>query len=101
LGSSKTSEAGVDTKLEEGEGSALCRGELEEEAGSPKSGRYGLSWVLIGDDGRSMRAACPSKQAFVVGKKTRFNVDGSSFGGGKSMSGRDPASNCYNCVNGS
>ena len=35
-------EAGVDTKLKEGEDAVLCRGELEDEEGSPKSGRYGL-----------------------------------------------------------
>jgi hypothetical protein len=48
LGSSKTLEAGVDTKLEEGEVGILDRGELEEEAGSPTPGRYGLSWVFMG-----------------------------------------------------
>jgi hypothetical protein len=66
LGSSKTLEAGVDTRLEEAEVGRLeeaevgrleeaeagrleeaevgiiDRGELEEEAGSPTSGRYGL-----------------------------------------------------------
>jgi len=55
LGSSKTLEAGVDTKLKEGlregEGRTLDRGELEEEAGSPKAGRYGLLGVPMGADG--------------------------------------------------
>lgn len=51
LGSSKTVEDGVDSKLKEGEGVALYRGELPEDAGSPKSGRYGLLWVFMGDDG--------------------------------------------------
>jgi hypothetical protein len=48
LGSYKTAEAGVDTKLKDGEGATLYRGELGEEAGSPKSGRYGLLWVFMG-----------------------------------------------------
>jgi len=52
LGSSRTLEAGVDTKLKEGEDAVLCRGELEEEGGSPKSGRYGLlGRVFISADG--------------------------------------------------
>jgi hypothetical protein len=44
-------EDGVDSKLEEGEGGTLYRGELKVEAGSPKSGRYGLLWVFMGADG--------------------------------------------------
>jgi hypothetical protein len=48
LGSSKTLEAVVDTRLEEGEVGILDRGELEEEAGSPTSGRCGLWWVFMG-----------------------------------------------------
>jgi hypothetical protein len=38
----------VDTRLEEGEVGILDRDELEGEAGSPASGRYGLSWVFMG-----------------------------------------------------
>lgn len=41
----------MDSKLKEGEGVELCRGELPDEAGSPKSGRNGLLWVFMGDDG--------------------------------------------------
>lgn len=41
----------MDSKLEEGEGGTLYRGELKVEAGSPKSGRYGLLWVFMGADG--------------------------------------------------
>jgi hypothetical protein len=64
LGSSETLVAGVDTRLKEGEVGRLedaevgglekaelgilDRGELEEEAGSPTSGRYGLWWVFMG-----------------------------------------------------
>jgi hypothetical protein len=71
LGSSKTLDAGVDTRLEEGEVGRLeeaevgrlegaemgrleeaevgipDRGDLGEEAGSPTSGRYGLWWVFM------------------------------------------------------
>lgn len=72
MGSSETLVAGVDTRLKEGEVGRLedaevgrledaevgglekaelgilDRGELEEEAGSPTSGRYGLWWVFMG-----------------------------------------------------
>ena len=37
----------MDTRVKEGEGGVLDRGELEEEAGSPKSGRYGLWGVFM------------------------------------------------------
>ena len=47
MGSSKTLDAGVDTRLEEAEVGILDRGDLGEEAGSPTSGRYGLWWVFM------------------------------------------------------
>ena len=66
-------EAGVDTKLKEGEDAVLCRDELEEEGGSPELGRYGLlGRVFMSADvtGNGWRAVCPDKQAFVAGGKT-------------------------------
>lgn len=75
LGSSTMLEAGVDTKLKEGEDAVLCRGELEDEEGSPKSGRYGLlGRVFMSADvtGDGWRAVCPNKQAFVAGGKEKL-----------------------------
>ena len=55
MGSSKTLDAGVDTRLEEGEVGRLEEAdvgtldtdELEEEDGSPSSGRYGLVFIGV------------------------------------------------------
>jgi hypothetical protein len=78
LGSSKTLEAGVDTRLEEGEVGILDRGvskeeEEEEEAGSLDSGRYGLCWVSMGvmqtKTGMNEGWYVPVRRAFVLGEK--------------------------------
>jgi hypothetical protein len=62
LGSSKISETGVDTKLKEGEGVTLYRGEFVEEAGSPKSGRYWLLWVFMSADGEGWGVYVPASR---------------------------------------
>ena len=65
----------MDAKLKEGEGAVLCRGELEEEGGSPKSGTYGLLGrvsMSVDVTGDGWRAVCPNKQAFVAGGKAKL-----------------------------
>jgi hypothetical protein len=97
LGSSKTLEAGVDTRLEEAEVGRLEEaevgrleeaevgrleevevgiidgGELEEEASSPTSGRYGLRWVFMGvmqtQTGMDEGVYVPTRRPFVLGEK--------------------------------
>jgi len=63
----------VDVRLEEGEVGILDRGELEEEAGSPTSGRYGLWGVFMGvmrtQTGMDGGVYVPARRPFVLGEK--------------------------------
>lgn len=60
-------------KLEEAEVGILDRGELEEEAGSPTSGRYGLWWVFMGvmqtQTGMDEGVYVSARRPFVLGEK--------------------------------